>query len=310
MEEVLPPDVAAKCKQGIRTALDTSELQHLEYTLTTQDGIERAFEGRIVPIGHQEVQAIIRDITDRKRRQRELIEAKQHAEEMNRLKTAFLANMSHELRTPLTSILGFSEILAEEIEDNGNSKLARLIARSGKRLMETLNSVLDLAQLESRPVALDLDRIDLVREVRETVGMLSPHKRSEGVDLRVDVPDAPVWAMSESGALSRVLNNLISNALKFTSEGHVAVIVQDAGTHAELRVEDTGIGIDTSFLPHIFDEFRQESTGAGREYEGVGLGLTITKRLVEQMGGAIQVTSEKDEGTTFMVRLPKPEDAG
>jgi PAS domain S-box-containing protein len=301
--DVLPPKVAQQWMTMIDDALATGTVQQGEYPLVTQQGEECIFEARVAPLNGCEVEAIVRDITERKRQQQRLVEAKERAEEMNRLKSAFLANMSHELRTPLTAILGFAEILSEEVSET-NREFARLISQSGRRLMETLNSVLDLAQLESRSVALDANRTDVRERVEEALSMFALRASDQDIHLVADVPEAPIWAVIDPSALDRVLSNLISNALKFTPEGEVRVSVRATDGSAEIRVQDTGVGIDAAFLPHIFDEFRQESTGSSREFEGVGLGLTITKRLVEQMDGEIDVDSTKGEGTVFTVRLP------
>lgn len=301
--EVLPPEVAELWMTMIEDALATGTVQQGEYPLITQEGKECIFEARVAPLNGEEVEAIVRDITERKRQQQRLVEAKERAEEMNRLKSAFLANMSHELRTPLTAILGFAEILSEEIADQ-NRDFARLIAQSGRRLMETLNSVLDLAQLESRTVTLETARTDLRERVEEAVSMFELRASDQEIHLRADLPDTPVWAVIDASALDRVLSNLISNALKFTPEGEVRIDAQATEEGAEIQVQDTGVGIDAEFLPHIFDEFRQESTGSSREFDGVGLGLTITRRLVRQMDGQIDVESTKGKGTIFTVRFP------
>ncbi len=301
--DVLPSDVARQWMTMIEDALATGTVQQGEYPLVTQEGEERIFEARVAPLNGDEVEAIVRDITERKRQQQRLVEAKERAEEMSRLKSAFLANMSHELRTPLTAILGFAEILTEEVAAP-NREFVHLIAQSGRRLMETLNSVLDLAQLESRTVTLENVCMDLRARAKEALSMFELRASDGNIRLSADVPDTPVWAVIDPSAMDRILSNLISNALKFTTEGEVRVSVQEADGHAKVQVEDTGIGIDAAFLPHIFDEFRQESTGSSREFEGVGLGLTITRRLIRQMGGEIDVESTKGEGTVFTVRLP------
>ena len=217
-------------------------------------------------VGESLVQAIIRDVSEREQHERDLIEAKERAEEMNRLKTVFLANISHEVRTPMSAILGLADTLRTEVSGTAR-ELAGLIRLSGQRLMDTFNSVLDLAQLESGSLELQ-------------------------------------------PALLRVLSNLLANAVKFTHEGHVELRLNIDGDDLELQVEDTGIGIDGKFLPHVFEDFRQESSGLARDYEGNGLGLGITRRLVALMGGGISVESEKGRGTTFSIVLPRGENHG
>jgi PAS domain S-box-containing protein len=245
-----------------------------------------------------------RDVTDRKRAEEALVRAKDQAEEVARMKSAFLANMSHEIRTPLTGIIGFANVLADEVSEE-HREFTRLIEQSGRRLLDTLNSVLTLARLETDEVDLDLQTMDLTAFTREAVALLIPIAEHKQIALRLVLPREAVPARVDAGCLNRVLNNLIGNAVKFTETGAVTVEVRPDGEHVCLVVRDTGVGIAPEFMPHLFDEFKQESTGLGRTYEGGGLGLTITRRLVELMQGSIQVESVKGEGSTFTVRLPR-----
>ncbi|MEM1054857.1 MAG: ATP-binding protein [Bacteroidota bacterium] len=246
------------------------------------------------------------DITHRKRAEAALIEAREQAEagrevaeELGRLKGSFLANMSHEIRTPLTGILGFADLLAEELEGE-HREYAEFIERSGRRLLDTLNSVLDLSRLQADRVQPELQTVDLAAEAREVVQLLSAMASDQGLTLRVHAPRTPVYATLDPTCINRIVHNLVGNAIKFTEAGGVDVIVEP---EARLVVRDTGIGIDPDFLPHLFDEFRQASQGEARSHEGSGLGLAITRRLVELMGGSIDVESELGQGTTFSVQF-------
>ena len=243
------------------------------------------------------------DISERVAAEEALREAKQEAEEMNRLKSVFLANMSHEIRTPLTSILGFADVLDEEIDGEAR-RVVEMIRESGHRLKETLTSVLELARLEREAADVSAERCDLVGRVQETLDLMQPQIEAKGLDLQVRVPSTPVHLQADPRVLHRVLTNLVANAIKFTEEGTIWVEVARTDDEAVLKVSDTGIGISEDFLDHIFDEFRQESEGLTRAHEGSGLGLTITQRLVELMGGSIEAESTKGEGSTFTVRLP------
>jgi PAS domain S-box-containing protein len=243
-------------------------------------------------------------VIERINREDALRAARDEAEEMNRLKSAFLANMSHEIRTPLTSIIGFSEVLGEQ--DLGKaSTFAHLIQRGGQRLLETLNSVLDLSQLEAGSMRLAPKDIDVDYETQSAVSFFKPRAEEQGIDLRVHLPDEPVEAHLDAAAVQRILNNLLSNAVKFTpAGGRIDVRLKTPTDHLVLEVEDTGVGMDADFLPHVFDAFRQESTGNARAFEGSGLGLAITHQLVQLMGGTINVATEKGVGTRFTVVLP------
>ena len=240
------------------------------------------------------------DVTDSVRYAAEH-EARERTEEMLRLKDSFLSNMSHELRTPLTGILGFADVLAEEAPPHLHEPVA-IIRQSAQRLQETVNSVLDLAQLEGEGVRLCPEPVDVAAEAREVAAALGAVAAGRGLSL--GVVGAGCRAVVDRSALHRVLNNLVGNALKFTDRGGVTVRVEPAGGAVRVAVADTGRGIDPAFLPRLYDEFRQASEGLDREHEGNGLGMTITKRLVELMGGTIGVETALGVGTTFTVSLP------
>ena len=250
----------------------------------------------------------LRDVTERKRAQAVLVQAKRQAEEVAHLKGTFLANMSHEIRTPLTAILGFSDILADEITDPQQQEFVDLIARSGKRLMETLNSVLDLARLEAGRGDIACLPTSVADAAREAADLMGPAARDRGLTITAVVETEDSVAALDEAAFARILHNLAGNALKFTEAGGVTIRVSDGqGAHAGhvvVRVEDTGIGIDEAFLPRLFGEFEQESAGVERTHEGAGLGLAISRQLVERMGGTIRVESEKGVGTVFTLAFP------
>ncbi|PSQ97045.1 MAG: hypothetical protein BRD55_03800 [Bacteroidetes bacterium SW_9_63_38] len=292
---------------------ETGEPESLEDPVATDDGETRYIQRELHPVTDDSGE-VVRvfgygvDITERKEREQSLREAKEQAEKMNRLKTAFLANMSHEIRTPLTSIIGFAEVLAEEAS-GPREEMAALIQRSGGRLKETLTSVLDFARLEGKEMPLSPERLDLCDRVRETVDLLRPQIREKDLALTLDLPSPPVEACMDGAALDRVVTNLLTNAIKFTEEGQITVALQAEDGTVTLTVRDTGTGISEEFLERIYDAFEQESTGTARTHEGIGLGLTITQRLVDLMEGRIDIESTDGEGTTVVVRLPRPQSA-
>jgi len=240
------------------------------------------------------------------RRTEELQEAKMEAEEMHRLKSAFLANMNHEFRTPLTSIIGFSDTLIEHDLDPPADQFSRHINENGRRLLQTLDSVLHLSQLEAGSMRLEPERMNVVEEVERLASLFEEQAAQEELILQVEGPDSPIHARLDSAAFKRILGNLLSNAIKFTDPGGmVTVRVWEEDLDVGIEVEDTGVGIDPDFVPKLYDAFEQESSGTGREFEGAGLGLAITRKLTEMMGGSMLVESEKGEGTRFTVRLPR-----
>lgn len=275
--------------------------------LPSQDGESRILEMRVeVMTGDNGLPRYVLgtclDVTEQKLQERELILAKEEAEEMSRLKDAFLANMSHEIRTPLTAVIGYAELLAEEIGP-GYEDLSEPIVSGGRRLLETLNSVLDLARLEAGEHQLHMQPLDARTLVEESVQLLAQLCSQKGLRLHTDLPAHPVPVLADPSALSRVLHNLLGNAIKFTDQGGIEVRLLPGADCVTLEVADSGPGISTTFLPHLFEEFQQESSGHARSHEGCGLGLTLTKRMVEAMGGSITVESTLGEGSTFYVAL-------
>ena len=239
------------------------------------------------------------------RYRQELIDAKEEAEEMNRLKSAFLANMSHEIRTPLTSIIGFADVLGD-YELGDADRFADLIEKSGTQLLDTIDSVLDLSKLEAGSVRPTLEPTNVTQHARDAAELVSTQAEDAGISLQIDVPDTEIEAELDQGALHRILQNLLSNAVKFTEPGGAVTIrTRAVGPDVVLEIEDTGVGIDPTFIPNLFDAFEQGSANAPQEGTGTGLGLAVTKRLVDLLDGTIDVESTKGEGTCFTVRLPR-----
>jgi PAS domain S-box-containing protein len=216
------------------------------------------------------------------------------------LQTSIHATMSHEIRTPLTSILGFAELLRAQ-EDATYRRFAALIEKSAGRLLDTLGALLDLSQQEDNLLAFKPTSTDFSAHVAEVAASFREDAIARGLLWHFHVPAKPIMACIDPDASARVLKQILSNALKFTSLGAIQVIVATTDDAATLTVQDTGVGISAEFFPHLFREFRQECMGITRPYEGAGLGLTIAKRLVEAMGGAITLESEKGVGTTVTI---------
>jgi PAS domain S-box-containing protein len=247
------------------------------------------------------------DISEQRRQARALRQAKEEAEEASRIKSTMLKNLSHEIRTPLTSIIGFARVLKENLSGE-DGRAARLVHEAGKRLKGTVDSVLQLSKLEAGTQDLNRERLDLRTIAEEVADLLRPQAEEKTHQLHTEVPDAPVEGWWNEGALRRIVENLLENAIKFTpGDGRIDLRVYEDDGMAVLEVEDTGIGISEEALPDIFDAFKQESEGLTREYEGSGLGLSNVKELTELLGGTIEVDSEKGEGSRFTVLLPPTE---
>lgn len=248
--------------------------------------------------------AIKEDITDKRRMVEELVQAKEQAEEMNRLKSNFLANMSHELRTPLNGILGFSEIVSEDSNDEDVREMGNVIHKSGKRLLETLNLILDLSRIEAGRLDINTEKVDIVQIAEEVVSVFREEAKKKNLYLWTIFQPGLKPIISDGRLLYEILNNLVNNAIKFTRTG--GVVVEISAQHKELmiKVTDTGIGIPKSEQEVIWEEFRQASEGLSRGFEGVGLGLTITRNFVMKLGGVISLDSSPGAGTAFTITLP------
>ncbi|WP_263786907.1 PAS domain S-box protein [Salinibacter grassmerensis] len=316
-ERGLDPELGRRRDQAIRRAAEDNETVQFEEAIETDGGTHHYLRvhSPVTDLDGEVTQVVAfgLDITERKERERELVDAKEEAERMNRLKSAFLANMSHEIRTPLTSILGFAETIGREVDPSQNvsdvdlstlAEFSSLIERSGQRLMNTLTGVLNLSKLQAGEMNLSPGPVDLATEARETADQFAPQAKSAGVDLRLQEDDNPVRAWADASGLQIVVRNLLSNAVKYTEEGgEVWVRVRSEEGAAILEVEDTGIGMDPETTDGLFEAFKQASDGVGREYEGTGLGLTVTKEVLDRMGGAIEVETEEGVGSRFTVRL-------
>jgi PAS domain S-box-containing protein len=307
LSEFVVEDDSAMMRQCLRMLLaeEVAECRH-DVRMVTSDAEVRWVQlyARVSYAESGEVAGIfgtLHDVTERREYEDALVAAKDRAEEMASLKSSFLANMSHEIRTPLTSILGFSQILLEEMAGEQREMLD-LIVRNGNRLMETLNSVLELARLESDGIRLSMRMVRVDEEVDELIQLFGSNLASPDVSLRADVNGA-VSAYTDQAILRRILTNLVGNAVKFTKAGEVVVSVSEEADVIRIRVSDTGVGIDPEFIESLFDDFTQESSGLDRRYEGSGLGLSITRRLLNLIGANIYVESEKGLGSTFTVEL-------
>lgn len=237
-----------------------------------------------------------------------LDDARQAAEEANRLKSEFLANMSHELRTPLNGILGYAELLELELEDPAQRDYAQTIRASGEHLLTLVTDVLDLAKIEAGRMDFNLAAVDLPSLLNEVVGLELGHAKSKNLSIELQADALPPLVFADPVRLRQVLLNLTSNALKFTTQGGVTVRAAQVGDRVRIEVQDTGVGIKPDDLQLIFEKFRQTEAFVTRSQQGTGLGLTLAKELMQRMGGQIGVTSIPGEGSTFYVDLPAAND--
>ncbi len=256
-------------------------------------------------------EAVVRRTAELQKANEQLREAKEAAEAANRAKSEFLANMSHEIRTPMNAVLGFTELLGSLISDTKQKNYLESIRGSGRNLLTLINDILDLSKIEARKLELQYESVSLKGVFEEIRNIFSLKIANKGLEFIIEIaPDMPPALVLDEVRLRQILFNLIGNAVKFTERGHIRLYADKTYTDSgqkeldlRLRVSDTGIGIQPDSLDSIFDAFRQQDGQSSKKYGGTGLGLTITKRLVEMMGGDIQVQSDPGKGSSFEVVL-------
>ncbi|MGH9856281.1 MAG: PAS domain-containing sensor histidine kinase, partial [Acidobacteriota bacterium] len=273
-----------------------------------KDGTEFPVEVSLSPLQTEHgmmVISAIRDISERK--QQEEMRSRS-LQETNRVKSDFLAKMSHELRTPLNSVIGFTEFMLDETPGPLNLKQKEYlqdIRNSGKHLLNLINTILDLAKVEAGKIQFDPEEFEVKAAIQQVCSAFVPLAMNKTLRLKTDVAEDCGFVTLDFHKLKQILYNLLSNAIKFTDEGGtVEVLAKKIDENLIVTVRDTGIGIRDADISRLFTEFQQLDSGANRRYEGSGLGLVVTKKLVDLQSGSIQVQSTFGSGTTFIVTLP------
>lgn len=291
-------------RSHVQHALRNSKL--LADLARAQQGLLRAqseLEDRV----EQRTRELTLEIDERIRTEGELTVAMAAAKQASVAKSSFLANMSHELRTPLNAILGYSEILKEDVEEQGLDQCVSDVGKiivAGRHLLSLIDNVLDLSKIEAGRMQLDLETFDLADLITGVAATAQPLARTRSNDLGVGPLDGLGTVRGDRTKIQQVLLNLVANAIKFTEHGIVRINVHPRDDGFALQVSDTGIGMTAEQISRLFHEFAQADPSTTRRYGGTGLGLAISQRLCALMGGEITVSSEPGVGSTFTVLLP------
>lgn len=280
----------------------------------TGDFIVHLIDGRIIKTRDRRTSSgdfvsIQEDITDQVRKEQQLRDAKNQADAANHAKSQFLANMSHELRTPLNSIIGFSEIIAEDmIGGIGNPRYreyASYINSSSMHLLELINDILDISRIEADRIKIEDAPLDVYFAVDSVVSLMKPRFAERSIALEIAIPDGFPLLLADGRYIRQILINLLSNSVKFTDDGgKVSVGAHLDGSAICLTVSDNGIGIAEQDIPGVLEPFGQVADSWSRNHEGIGLGLSITRRLAELHGAKMSIHSKPGEGTTVSILFP------
>ena len=315
---VIHPEDRARFKSALANARKTDN--KFEVTIRTKsfEGEERfaTTSGEIIRDGNGKatrIQAFVTDVTHARRQAAELEQAKDKAIAASQAKSEFLANMSHEIRTPMNGILGMAELLSNSNIDDRQREFVSVINNSASALLNIINDILDFSKIEAGAFDLDPVPFNLKSSINDVTSLLRKTAQEKGLELIINYPtDLPNSFVGDVGRIRQVITNLVGNAVKFTETGHITIDVDIQPSRdmvvCTLDVKDTGIGISPEKMNRIFEKFTQADGSTTRVYGGTGLGLTISKHIIEMMGGRMHVQSKLGEGSSFGFRVVLPLD--
>ena len=320
LDQIVPSDYVKGHTSGIgRLAAGGEEKligRQIEIEAVRKDGLRFPIELGLSAwqVGEEKnYTAIIRDITERKTSELKVVQALEDAKQANSLKDQFIANISHEIRTPLNSIIGFSDLFHQrysELVKPRDQEIFGFITKSSNRLMHTVDSMLNISLLKSGNLTLQPTDIDLNMVVLKVASELRGIANEKGLELNINQSDKPALIYADEYCTYQSIFNLTDNAIKFTYEGNVHLEITQIGGKLVLLIRDTGIGISDEYQDELFTPYTQESEGFTKNYQGIGLGLALTKQYLDINGISLKVDSKVGEGTTFTLVFPSSQGAG
>ena len=305
VKDILPPEAYESVRQNMDRVILTGESSTSRHDLML-DGILHHYENRIFPLDKEYLLCMCRDISEQwnaeqtnKKQQKELDAARIKADESDRLKSAFLANMSHEIRTPLNAIVGFSKLVIDAECTNEKEQYAEIIERNSEILLNLFNDILDLSSLEADSLSFNIRPIKLI-DICLQLEQQFCYKVKNGTKLILDDVDTELYVSGDWNRIIQIISNLLSNAAKFTPKGEIHFGYREKEDFVEFYVKDSGIGIPAERVATIFQRFGKINDFV----QGIGLGLTLCRMLVEKMGGRIWLRSQEGKGSRFYFTLP------
>jgi len=302
-------DYRTKLDDWMKSSKD--EIFNCEYRIKSKDGdliwVEEHIKFWVDGAGNERYTGLILNINTRKQIEIKLLEAKENAEEISRLKSKLMQNLNFELRTPLANILGLTEILKDEVKDENQLDKINQINREGNRLIHTINSIINLSLLDTNKYKVKIDYIPINSIILDIIKEYKTPAEQRGLYLKF-ISDKEVYALVDIKLFRNIINNLIDNSIKFTLDGGITVYAENKAEGdkqiCEIKIEDTGIGISKENIDKIFNEFTKVHNETNGEYYGSGLGLAVAKRMLEILNGEIYVDSTLSIGSVFTIKLP------